>query len=103
MRPRYSESVSRWLRHYALTQEDAPGCLPRFRNAEERDNWAACHSVLKDYSDRDANIIMQLYLPGDTIADKIYEMSKSMRLPQNIFWNLMRDTERKIAQKRGLV
>lgn len=103
MRPRYSETVNRWLRHYALTQDEAPGCLPRFKNEEERENWYACFSVLKDYSTRDADIIMYLYLPGDTMPDKIYEMSKSLRVPQNTLWNLMRDTERKIAQKRGLV
>jgi hypothetical protein len=103
LRPRYSDDVSRWLRHYALTQDEAPGCLPRFKDEEERDGWAACHRVLKDYSSRDARIIIQLYLPGDTKADKIYEMSKIMRVPQNTLWNLMRDTERKIAQKRGLV
>lgn len=103
MRPRYSDDVSRWLRHYALTQDEAPGCLLRFKDEEERDGWAACHSVLKDYSRRDANIIIHLYLPGDTMADKIYEMAKSMGVSQNLLWNLMRDTERKIAQKRGLV
>lgn len=103
LRPRYSEAVNRWLRHYALTQDEAPGCLPRFKNDEERKNWSACYSVLKDYSDRDAGIIVQLYLPGDTMPDKIYEMAKSMRVSQNILWDLIRDTERKIAQKRGLV
>ena len=103
MRPRYSDVVSRWLKHYAITQSDAPGCLPRFRSEEERENWSACHNVLKDYSDRDARIIVELYLPGDTMPDKIYLMSKQMRVPQNTLWDLMRDTERKIAQKRGLV
>jgi hypothetical protein len=103
MRPRYSKTVNCWLRHYALTQDEAPGCLPRFKNEEERDNWEACHSVLKDYSARDANLIIRLYLPGDTIPDKVYGMSKSMRVPQKILWNLMSDVERKIAQKRGLI
>lgn len=103
MKPQYSEVVRRWLRHYAVTQDEAPGCLPRFKNEEERENWRACNDVLKDYSARDVRIILQLYLPGDTIPDKIYLMSKSMRIPQNTIWNLMRDTEKKVAQKRGLI
>ena len=103
MRPRYSEAVNHCLRQYALTQDEAPGCLPKFNSEEEKENWSACHNVLKDYSDRDAKIILQLYLPGDTMPDKIYLMSKSMRVPQNTLWNLIRDTEKKIAQERGLI
>lgn len=103
MRPRYSQQVNNWLRQYALTQDEAPGCLPRFRNEDERENWKACHLVLQEYSRRDADIIIQLYLPGDTLPDKIYEMAKAMRIPQNTIWNLMRDTEKKVAQKRGLI
>ena len=103
MMPRYSESVRRWLRHYVLTHDEAPGCLPRFKNEEERENWSACYHVLKDYSVKDAEIILELYRPGDTMPDKIYWMSKSRRMSQNTLWNLMRDTERKIAQKRGLI
>ena len=103
MTPCYSEAVRRCLRFYVLTQDEAPGCHPRFRNEEERENWSACYQVLKDYSARDAGIIQQLYRPGDTMPDKIYWMSKSMRIPQNTIWNLVRDTERKIVQKRGLI
>lgn len=103
MKPRYSEFVRQCLRNYVLTQDEAPGCQPKFKNEEERKNWSACYNVLKDYSARDAGIILQLYLPGDTMPDKIYWMSKSMRIPQNTLWNLIRDTERKIAQKRGLI
>ena len=103
MMPRYSESVRHWLRQYALDQEEAPGCLPKFNDEEDRKNWSACHRILKDYSARDVNIILQLYLPGDTMPDKIYMMSKSMRIPQNTLWNLIRDTEKKIAEMRGLI
>lgn len=103
MRPRYSQQVNNWLRQYALTQDEAPGCLPRFKTEDERENWKACHIVLSDYSTKDADIIIQIYLPGDTMPDKIYAMSKSMRVPQNTIWNLVREVEKKIAQKRGLI
>ena len=103
MAQRYSKVVRLWLRHYAITQYEAPGCLPLFKSEEERENWSACYNVLKDYSSKDVEIILQLYRTGDTMSDKIYMMSKSMRVPQTILWNLIRNTEQKIAKKRGLI
>lgn len=103
MKPYYSEFVRHCLRYYIKTQDEGRGGLPIFRTDAERENWKACYSVLKNYSDKDMDVIAQLYRPGNTIADKIYMLSQSMRLPQGVFWNLVSDTERKVAQKRGLI
>ena len=103
MKPHYSEFVRHCIRYYVLTLDEGKGGLPRFRSDAERDNWNACHQVLKDYPVRDMDIISQLYRPGDTLPDKIYAMSKSEQISQNTLWNMVSDTEKKIAKKRGLI
>ena len=37
------------------------------------------------------------------IADKIYMLSNTKRVPQDTIWSLINATERKIAKKRGLL
>ena len=103
VKPHYSEFVRHCLRHYVLTQDEGRGGLPRFRSDAERENWSACHQVLQDYSERDLDIITQLYRPGDTISDKIYMLAKTKQIPQDTVWHLIAMTEKKIAQKRGLI
>lgn len=103
MKPHYSEFVRHCLRHYILTQDDGKGGHPIFRSNAEKENWSACYTVLKDYSERDMEIISQLYRPGDTMPDKIYQLSMIKRVSQDTIWHLVSTTERKIAQKRGLI
>ena len=103
MKPYYSEYVRHCLRYYIKTWDEAPGCSPSFKTVADRDNWSACHQVLKDYSRSDMDIIAEIYRPGDTIADKIYVMSQRMRVHQDKIWGLVNTTERKIAKKRGLL
>lgn len=103
MKPYYSDFVRHCLRHYVHTLDEGKGGHPVFRNDAERDNWAACYNVLKDYSEHDMDTIAQIYRPGDTIADKIYLISKTRRVSQDGIWALINSTERKVAQKRGLV
>ena len=103
MRPHYSDSVRQCLRYYIKTLDEGKGGHPVFRNDTEQENWAACYHVLKDYSEKDMEIISHIYRPGDTMADKIYLLSKTMKVPQDTIWALITRTERKVAQKRGLV
>ena len=103
MKPYYSEYVRHCLRFYIKTLDEGRGGHPIFRNEAERYNWRACHDVLKDYSERDMDTIAYIYRPGDTIADKIYLLSKTKLISQDAIWALISSTERKVAQKRGLV
>ena len=103
MKPHYSEFVRHCLRYYVKTLDDGHGGHPVFRNDAERENWSACYSVLKDYSENDMDIISQIYRPGDTIADKIYMLSKNKRVSQDSIWGLINSVEKRIAQKRGLI
>ena len=103
MKAYYSEFVRHCLRHYVKTLDEGKGGHPNFASEAERANWSACYQVLKDYSADDMDIISQLYRPGDTIADRIYMLSTARKVSQGRFWNLVSDTERQIAKKRGLL
>lgn len=103
MKPHYSEFVRHCLRYYVKTLDEGKGGCPVFRNEAERENWRACHEVLKDYSERDMDTISHIYRPGDTVPDKIYQLSLSNRVSQDTIWHLINTIERKIAQKRGLI
>ena len=103
MKPYYSEYVRHCLRYYIKTLDEGLGGHPIFKTEADKANWSACYNVLKDYSDRDMDIIAEIYRPGDTISDKIYQMARNMRVPQDKIWSLINNTERKIAKKRGLL
>ena len=103
MKPHYSEFVRHCLRYYIKTLDEGKGGQPIFKSDVERANWAACHRVLNGFSENDLDMICHLYRPGDTIADKIYELSKSKRVPQDTIWSLINSVERQIAKRRGLI
>ena len=97
-RPFYSDYVRHALRFYTRNL-----LLSQFRSEADKENWFACHNVLKDYSDRDHNIIVAVYGGYDTLADNVYEASKEFHVNQNIIWDIMKDFERKVAQERKLI
>ena len=103
MKPYYSEYVRHCLRYYIKTLDEGLGGHPIFKTEADKANWSACYQVLKDYSDNNMDIIAEIYRPGDTIADKIYQLAKVKRVPQDNIWGLINATERKIAKKRGLL
>ena len=103
MRPYYSEYVRHCLRYYIKTLDEGRGGHPVFKSDADRENWSACYQVLKDYSQNNIEIIAEIYRPSYTIADKIYMLSNTKRVPQDTIWSLINTTERKIAKKRGLL
>ena len=103
LKPYYSEFVRHCLRYYFKTLEESNGGHPVFKSDADRENWSACYHTLKHYSQNNVEIIGEIYSSFDTIADKIYQLSKLKRIPQDTIWNLINTTERKIAKKRGLI
>lgn len=103
MRPYYSEFVRHCLRYYIKTLDEGNGSHPIFKSDADRANWGACHQVLKDYSEKDMDVIAHIYRPGDTIADKIYTMSKAKGVNQDTIWSLISTLERRVAKRRGLM
>lgn len=97
-KPFYSEYVRHCLRFYTRNLQ-----LSRFKTEVDRNNWNACAVVFKEYSDRDRDIIVLVYGNFDTLSDNVYETAKKYNINQGIIWDMMKDVERKIAKKRGLL
>ena len=97
-RPFYSEYVRHCLRFYTRNR-----ALPTFKSEADKNNWYACATVLKGCTDRDRDIIFEVYSGFDTLADNVYEVSKKYDIEQAIIWDLMKAIERKIAKRRGLM
>ena len=97
-RPFYSEYVRHCMRFYARNIHK-----PRFNTEVDKNNWYACDKAIERYSDRDKNILHRVYGWYDTIADNVYEVAKAENIDQNIIWDLIKDFERIVAKKRGLI
>lgn len=97
-RPFYSEYVRHCLRFYTRNRT-----LPTFKSEADKNNWYACATVLKGCTDRDRDIIFEVYSGFDTLADNVYVVSKKYDIEQAIIWDLMKAIERKIAKRRGLM
>ena len=74
-----------------------------FTNRVAELNWNACDNVIKTYPERDRDILIYVYGSFDTVGDDVFEMSKKHRINQNIIWDMMKEFERKVAKKRGLI
>lgn len=97
-RPFYSEYVRHALRFYTRNLSQ-----PKFKTDVDKHNWFACANVIEKYSDRDRDILVAVYGGYDTLPDNVYETAKKQGIPQSIIWDLMKEVERKIARKRGLM
>ena len=98
MRPYYSEYVRHMLRFYTRNLHET-----RFKSDVDKQNWIACDKAFKNLSDRDRDIMALVYGSFDTLPDNVYETAKKYSMNQNIIWDAMKDLERDIAWKRGLV
>ena len=97
-KPFYTDYVRHALRFYSRNLT-----ISHFKKEVDRENWNACHDVISDYTKRDKDILVYVYGSYDTLADNVYEISTKHRIHQNIIWDMMKEFERKIAEKRGLV
>lgn len=97
----YAEYVRHCLRFYVMTLD--MGTSPRFNTEVDKNNWMACHLVMKTIDPKTLEVIKEIYRPGDTIPDKVYHLSKELKVPQDTIWNTVNTLERNIAKKRGLL
>ena len=97
----YADYVRHCLRFYVTTMDI--GTAPRFNTDVDKNNWSACNAVVKKLDDKTASIVYEIYSPGDTIPDKIYQLAKELKVDQDSIWNIINTLERNVAKKRGLL
>ena len=97
-KPFYTDYVRHALRFYSRNLK-----VTSFKREADMLNWLACNDAIRSYSDRDKDILVYVYGSYDTLADNVYEMSKKHRIHQNVIWDMMKEFEREIAEKRGLL
>lgn len=97
MRTFYSEYVQHCMRFYARHEN------PKFRSDADKQNWFACESALKGFTQAERDILMTVYREGDTIPDNIYKVSVNQHIAQDTVWKLVNELERKVAKRRNLI
>lgn len=97
-KPFYAEYVRHCMRYYSRNTDN-----PHFKTEVDKNNWYACHGAINRYSERDRDILILVYGMRDTLADNVYETAKHFKIDQNIIWDMMKDFERIVAKKRGLI
>lgn len=97
-KPYYTDYVRHCLRFYTRNPT-----VSRFNTEADRFNWYACHRVMEIRPSEERAIFVQVYSSRDTLADNVYEVAKAKGIDQNIIWELLKDFERAVAEKRGLI
>lgn len=94
----YSEYVNHCLRFYVRHGEQSS-----FRSEADKLNWFACDNAFKSFSAKDRELLMSVYKNGDTLSDGVYKTALSAGINQLSIWRLIKDVERKVAKRRGLL
>lgn len=97
MRTFYFEYVQHCMRFYARHPR------PKFRSDADKQNWNACDSAMKGFTDKEQGILMTVYREGDTIPDNVYKVSVDRNIKQDTIWKLINELERKVAKRRNLI
>lgn len=101
MKRYYVEYARHCLRYYVMTLEI--GSCPKFDTETDKLNWLACQKATKDFDAKTMAIVKELYRPGDTIPDKVYQLARRMRVPQGSIWRIIDTLEHDVAENRGLL
>lgn len=94
----YSEYVRHCMRFYSRNINN-----PRFNTDVDKNNWYACHRAIERFSERDKDVLLRVYSLRDTMADNIFETAKLYNMDQTVIWDMVKDFERSVAKKRGLL
>lgn len=97
MRTFYSEYIQHCMRFYARHPH------PKFRSDADKQNWYACESVLRSFTNSEKDILLFIYREDDTIPDNVYRASMDRNIKQDKIWALVNELERKIAKRRNLI
>lgn len=97
MRTYYSDYIQHCMRFYARHPR------PKFHSNADKQNWYACESALRGFTDSERDILLFVYREGDTIPDNVYRASVDRNIKQDTIWKLINELERKIAKRRNLI
>jgi len=97
MKTFYSDYVQHCMRFFARYTR------PKFRSNADKENWNACASAIKGFTDFEQDILLNVYSEGDTIPDNIYRISEDRSIKQETIWKIVNTLERRIAKRRGLL
>ena len=98
-KPYYADYVKHALRFYSRNCSEKPV----FKSDADKNNWHACDSVFKGCDADMKEILLAVYSGYDTLPDEVYNASKKWHIDQNKIWDAMKELERKIAKRRGLI
>ena len=93
----YSEYVGHCMRFYARHT-----LLEKKSEADEL-NWKACHDALQMFSDEDQQMLVELYEQHTPMKDTVNELAVKYCIREKTLWKMVKDLERRIAKKRGLI
>ena len=97
-KPFYSQCVLHFMRFYSRYPD-----LTHFKSEADKTNWLACKSALKHYSDRDKQMLMQVYAGRDALPNNVYETAIKFNINIDDIWDMLPAFERLVAKKRGLI
>lgn len=97
MKTFYSEYVQHCMRFYARHPH------PKYRSEIDKKNWVACDISLKEFTDKEQDILLTIYRGNDTIPDNVSKLSIERNYKQDFVWKLINELERKVAKRRGLL
>ena len=98
-RPFYSDYVRHMMRFYTRTANTKPN----FKTEVDRLNWHTCEEVIKGYSENAREAFIAIYSGYDTLTNEVLEVAKVRSLRPSIIWDSMKEFERKVAKRRGLI
>lgn len=96
MRTFYSEYVQHCMRFYSRHRN------PVFRGNADKLDWYSCDNALKNFTDKERDLLLAVYREGDTVPDNVYNLSVALNINQDTIWKLVNELERKVAENRGL-
>ena len=93
----YTEYVRHCLRFYTRHPN------PTFKSEVDEQNWRACDLALQKYSGSIREAFLSIYSSLDVIDNVVYHIALSNHITPGSLWRQVRDLERKVAEKRGLI
>ncbi len=91
MKKYYSEFVAHCIRTYAKSPD------------QKDSNTLAVDSALRELSDTEKSILLELYEANESFAGAVSRIAKRNGMEENRIWCMVTVVEKEIAKRRGLL